>query len=164
MKIKSLLIALGVGLGVTLNVMAASQDKYTLPDRYLVNEKAYLAEYPQLQKVMDVMIAETEKQLAKPQNDILHNRVCTVLVYQMAKDGKLSKDDTYLAVAGDLLHNITKNDKTRVLTDPKIVGGIDAVVKNCAPRVTSRIHRNSGPTLRFLPTLSSATTSVRCTT
>jgi hypothetical protein len=129
MKIKSLLVALGVGLGVTLNVMAASQDKYTLPDRYLVNEKAYLAEYPQLQKVMDVMIAETEKQLAKPQNDILHNRVCTVLVYQMAKDGKLSKEDTYLAVAGDLLHNITKNDKTRVLTDPKIVEGIDAVVK-----------------------------------
>ncbi len=107
------------------------QDAYSLPGQYLELENQYLKEFPQLQKVMDVMIVETKKQYAKPENDILHNRVCTALVYQMAKDGKqLTNEETRLAIAGDLLHNIAKGDKTRVLTDKNHLEKVDAVVKN----------------------------------
>ncbi len=128
MKLPKTLICIGLGLILSGTCLAALQDKYELPDNYLALEKQYLKEFPKLQDVMDVMIVETEKQLPKPQNDILHNRVCTALVYDMAKDAKLSDQDTYLAVAGDLLHNIAKGDKKQVLTDADYLAELDAVV------------------------------------
>ena len=101
----------------TLSI-AASQDKYSLPEPYLGWERAYLEEIPQLQKVMDVMIQTTVRQMEKPDQDILHNRICSAIVYRMAEDEKLSTKEKKLAVAADLLHNISKAEKGLVLTDP----------------------------------------------
>ena len=47
--------------------VAASQDKYSLPEPYLAWEKAYLKEFPELQGLMDVMIATTVQQLKDPE-------------------------------------------------------------------------------------------------
>lgn len=105
-------------LGATALAIAGSQDKYSLPEPYLGWERAYLEEIPQLQKVMDVMIQTTVRQQEKPDQDILHNRICSTIVYQMAKDEKLSTEQKKLAVTADLLHNISKAEKGLVLTDP----------------------------------------------
>lgn len=129
MRLPKLLLAAAVGFCISLPSLAALQDKYSLPEQYLKSEQAYLKEFPKLQDVMDIMIVETEKQLPKPQNDILHNRVCTALVYEMAKEEGMKPDDVFIAVAGDIMHNITKADKTAVLTDKEKLAKADAMVK-----------------------------------
>ncbi len=110
-------IILCVTLLVSAPVFAASQDKYSLPEPYINWESAYLQKFPELQRIMDAMLEMTAKQLKKPEQDILHNRICSALVYKMALDHNLSSDQQRLAVAGDLLHNISKEDNDAVLTD-----------------------------------------------
>ena len=107
---------------------AATQDKYELPEPYMSLERQYLKAFPELQKVMNVMIEKTAQQLKNPEQDILHNRVCSALVYKMAVDNKLSTKYQKLAIAGDLLHNISKEDKKDVLTDPVILNQADLMV------------------------------------
>ena len=109
-------------------VFAASQDRYQLPEPYMSLEQQYLKAFPELQKVMNIMIEKTVQQIEKPEQDILHNRVCSALVYKMAVDNKLSAKLQKLAVAGDLLHNISKEDKKDVLTDPMQLNLADQMV------------------------------------
>jgi hypothetical protein len=98
--------------------MAGTQDKYALPEPYLAWEKTYLKEFPELQGLMDVMIATAVQQLKDPTSDILHNRVCSALAYEMAKP--LSKQERKLAIGADILHNIAKEDKAALLTNPEV--------------------------------------------
>jgi hypothetical protein len=97
---------------------AASQDTYGLPEPYLGWEKGFLKEFPPLQGLMDTMIGTTVMQLKAPEADILHNRVCAALAYEMAK--ALPKQERMLAVATDILHNISKEDKGAVLTNTEV--------------------------------------------
>jgi hypothetical protein len=120
------LIAMLCVAGMAGIAVAASQDKYGLPEPYLAWEKAYLSEFPELQGLMDVMIATTVKQLKDPGADILHNRVCSALAYEMAKP--LSKPERKLAIATDILHNISKEDKAAVLTNPEVLAKATAMV------------------------------------
>jgi len=119
-------IALAFVFGMAGIAVAASQDKYSLPEPYLAWEKAYLKEFPELQGLMDVMIRTTVAQLKDPESDILHNRVCSALAYEMAK--KLSKAERKLAVVTDILHNISKEDKAAVLTNPEVLAKATAMV------------------------------------
>jgi len=119
-------IALAFVFGMAGIAVAASQDKYSLPEPYLAWEKAYLKEFPELQGLMDVMIRTTVAQLKDPESDILHNRVCSALAYEMAK--KLSKAERKLAVVTDLLHNISKEDKGAVLTNPEVLAKATGMV------------------------------------
>ena len=119
-------IALAFVFGMAGIAVAASQDKYGLPEPYLAWEKAYLNEFPELQGLMDVMIATTVQQLKDPEADILHNRVCSALAYEMAK--KLSKAERKLAVVTDIFHNISKEDKAAVLTNPEVLAKATAMV------------------------------------
>lgn len=112
------LIAAVCLVGMAGIAAAASQDRYDLPEPYLGLEKGFLREFPALQGIMDVMIDTTAAQLKAPEADILHNRVCSALAYDMAKI--LSKEERRLAVAADLLHNISKEDKGAVLTNPEV--------------------------------------------
>ncbi|OPY91577.1 MAG: hypothetical protein A4E73_01920 [Syntrophaceae bacterium PtaU1.Bin231] len=105
---------------------AATQDKYALPEPYLAWEKAYLKEFPELQGLMDVMIDTTVKQLKDPEADILHNRVCSALAYEMAKT--LNKQERKLAIATDILHNISKEDRGAVLTNPEVLAKATGMV------------------------------------
>jgi hypothetical protein len=118
MRLIAGLIAMLCIAGMAGTAAAASQDKYSLPEPYLTLEKAYLKEFPKLQGLMDTMIATAVAQIKAPEADILHNRVCAALAYEMAK--KLSKDQRRLAVATDILHNISKEDKGAVLTNPEV--------------------------------------------
>jgi len=120
------LIAVLCVVGTAGIAAAASQDKYGLPEPYLAWEKAYLTEFPELQGLMDVMIRTTVAQLKDPEADILHNRVCSALACEMAK--KLSKAERKLAVVTDLLHNISKEDKAAVLTNPEVLAKATAMV------------------------------------
>jgi hypothetical protein len=113
-----LLIAAVCVVGMAGVAVAASQDKYTLPEPYLAWEKGFIREFSLLQGIMDTMINTTVMQLKAPEADILHNRVCSALAYEMAKE--LSKEERKLAVAADILHNISKEDKGAVLTNPEI--------------------------------------------
>lgn len=114
--------ALGMSLVFVANlifscaVLAQSQTPYDLAEPYLGWEQSYLRGHPALQKIMDTMVQTTARQLKEPEQDILHNRICAALVYHMAVAQGLSKDDQNLAVAGDLLHNISKEEKAAVLT------------------------------------------------
>jgi hypothetical protein len=119
-------IALSFVFGMAGIAVAASQDKYGLPEPYLAWEKAYLKEFPELQGLMDVMIRTTVAQLKDPESDILHNRVCSALAYEMAK--KLSKAERKLAVVTDIFHNISKEDKAAVLTNPEVLAKATAMV------------------------------------
>ena len=119
-------IALAFVFGMAGIAAAASQDKYGLPEPYLAWEKAYLKEFPELQGLMDIMIGTTVKQLKDPEADILHNRVCSALAYEMAK--KLSKAERKLAVVTDIFHNISKEDKAAVLTNPEMLAKATAMV------------------------------------
>ncbi len=119
-------ITLALVFGMAGIAAAASQDKYGLPEPYLAWEKAYLTEFPELQGLMDIMIRTTVEQLKDPEADILHNRVCSALACEMAK--KLSKAERKLAVATDILHNISKEDKTAVLTNPEVLAKATAMV------------------------------------
>ena len=110
-------------LGFSMLVMAtmttaATQDKFDLPEPYLGWEKSYLKEFPDLQRFLDVMITTTATQLQNPSEDILHNRVCSALAYEMSKE--LPSEKRKLAIATDILHNIAKEEKTAVLTDPQV--------------------------------------------
>ena len=119
-------IALAFVFGMAGIAAAASQDKYGLPEPYLAWEKAYLKEFPELQGLMDIMIGTTVKQLKDPEADILHNRVCSALAYEMAK--KLSKAERKLAVVTDIFHNISKEDKAAVLTNPEMLAKATGMV------------------------------------
>jgi len=119
-------IALAFVFGMAGIAVAATQDKYGLPEPYLAWEKAYLKEFPELQGLMDIMIDTTVKQLKDPEADILHNRVCSALACEMAK--KLSKAERKLAVATDILHNISKEDKAAVLTNPEMLAKATGMV------------------------------------
>jgi hypothetical protein len=110
-------------------VEAATQDKYDLPEPYLAWEKAYLKEFPQLQGIMDVMIQTTISQMKEPKEDILHNRVCSAIAYWLAKEQKMPKEAQRLAVIGDLLHNINKEEKEAVLTNPDLMNQANLMVK-----------------------------------
>ena len=107
---------------------AASQDKYPLPQPYLNWENQYLREFPELQRLMDVMIVTSTRQLKDPTQDILHNRVCSALAHRMAMEMKLSPADRKLAIATDLLHNISKEERSMVLTDPRIMKQASAMM------------------------------------
>jgi hypothetical protein len=120
------LIAVLCVAGMAGIAAAATQDKYGLPEPYLAWEKAYLKEFPELQGLMDIMIATTVKQLKDPEADILHNRVCSALAYEMAK--KLTKAERKLAVVTDIFHNISKEDKAAVLTNPEVLAKATAMV------------------------------------
>ncbi len=120
-KLFSALFSLTLGLALLVMVnraIAGAQDKFDLPEPYLGWEKSYLNEFPDLQKFLDVMITTTATQLQYPSEDILHNRVCSALAYQMSKE--LSSEKKKLAIATDILHNIAKEEKTAVLTDPQV--------------------------------------------
>jgi hypothetical protein len=118
--------ALALVFGMAGIAAAATQDKYGLPEPYLAWEKAYLKEFPELQGLMDIMIRTTVAQLKAPEADILHNRVCSALAYEMAKP--LSKPERKLAIATDILHNISKEDKAAVLTNPEVLAKATAMV------------------------------------
>ena len=120
-NMKRVIIYLIAMLGVAWTAgiaMAGTQDKYALPEPYLAWEKTYLKEFPELQGLMDVMIATAVQQLKDPTSDILHNRVCSALAYEMAKP--LSKPERKLAIGADILHNIAKEDKAALLTNPEV--------------------------------------------
>jgi len=126
---KKLTLGLIALLGVAWtasNALAATQDKYPLPEPYLTSEKAYLKEFPQLQGLMDVMIATAVEQLKDPTSDILHNRVCSALAFDMGKS--LSKQERQLAIGADILHNISKEDKAALLTNPEVYAKASAMV------------------------------------
>ena len=97
---------------------AGIQDKFDLPEPYLSWEKSYLKEFPDLQKFLEIMITTTAAQLQNPSEDILHNRVCSALAYEMSK--ALPSQKRKLAIATDILHNIAKEEKSAVLTDPQV--------------------------------------------
>jgi hypothetical protein len=124
--------AFAVGAALALlaqgSAFAASQDKYGLSLPSLGWESTYLKEFPDTQKVMDRMIEITVRQLKEPEQDILHNRICSALAYKMALDRKLAKADQRLAVVTDILHNIDKEETDAVLTNPKVFGEIAAMV------------------------------------
>src|SRR5688572_17856195 len=93
------------------------QDRYALREPYSAWERVYLGDFPGVQRVMDVMVETTARQLPDPAQDILHNRVCAAIAHGMATDMGLASNDRRLIVAGELLHNIAKEDRAQVLTD-----------------------------------------------
>jgi len=120
-RLFSALFNLALGFSMLLMANAAiggTQDKFGIPEPYLGWEKSYLNEFPDLQKFLDVMITTTANQLQNPSEDILHNRVCSALAYEMSKE--LPSEKRKLAIATDILHNIAKEEKTAVLTDPQV--------------------------------------------
>jgi hypothetical protein len=115
--------ALGLTLGfsmlmITNTATAGTQDKFDLPVPYLSWEKSYLQEFPALQKFLEVMITTTATQIQNPAEDILHNRVCSALAYEMSKE--LPPEKRKLAIVTDILHNIAKEEKSTVLTDLQV--------------------------------------------
>jgi len=120
------LVAVGLVFGASGIAGAASQGKHGLPEPYLALEKDYLKEFPELQGLMDIMIGTTVAQLKDPEADILHNRVCSALAYEMSK--KLPESERRLAVATDILHNISKEDKAAVLTNPEMLAKATGMV------------------------------------
>lgn len=122
------LAAAMLALGAAGAAGAGTQDKYGLPEPYLAWEKGFLSEFPELQGMLDIMIEKTAAQLKNPDADILHNRVCSALAYEMAKG--LSKPERKLAVVTDIFHNIAKEDKSAVLTDPAWLAKSSAMVAN----------------------------------
>ena len=115
-----LFVAISLALMFMLGgeALAVMQDKYDLPEPYLTWERAYLKEFPELQKLMEIMISTTVDQLKNPGEDILHNRVCSALAYEMSQN--LSPQERKLAVATDLFHNIAKEEEGAVLTEPGV--------------------------------------------
>lgn len=120
------LVVVALVFGAASIAAAASQGKYGLPEPYLAWENAYLIEFPELQGLMDIMIGTTVAQLKDPEADILHNRVCSALAYEMAK--KLPREERKLAVVTDILHNISKEDKAAVLTNPEMLAKATGMV------------------------------------
>ncbi len=117
----SAMLSLTLGLSMLMmvsTVIAGAQDRFDLPEPYLGWEKSYLKEFPDLQKFLEIMIATTATQLQNPSEDILHNRVCSALAYEMSKE--LPSQKRKLAIATDILHNIAKEEKSAVLADPQV--------------------------------------------
>jgi hypothetical protein len=115
------LLSFTLGFGVFMmanTAIAETQDRFDLPEPYLTWEKSYLKEFPDLQKFLEIMITTTTTQIQNASEDILHNRVCSALAYEMSKE--LPPEKRRLAIATDLLHNIAKEEKSAVLTDPKV--------------------------------------------
>jgi len=108
--------------------LAASQDRFELPQPYRDWERQYLEDFPDLQRVMDVMVDTSARQLKDPSQDILHNRICSALAHKMALDMKLRPADRRLAIATDLLHNISKEERPLLLTDAKVLKQASALV------------------------------------
>lgn len=127
------LIVIAALLVLPLSGWAASQDKFELPQPYLNWERQYLKDFPDLQRVMDVMVETSTRQLKDPSQDILHNRVCSALAHRMGEDMKLRAADRKLAIVTDLLHNISKEERPMVLTD--------AAVLNQASDMVSRLRK-----------------------
>jgi hypothetical protein len=120
-KLFSALLSLTLGFAMlfTANMtIAGVEERFALPEPYLSWEKSYLNEFPDLQKFLEIMITTTATQLQNPSEDILHNRVCSALAYEMSKE--LPPEKRRLAIATDILHNIAKEEKSAVLTDPKV--------------------------------------------
>jgi hypothetical protein len=120
-KYLSALLCLTLGFSMLMMANTATagiQDKFDLPEPYLSWEKSYLKEFPDLQKFLEIMITTTAAQLQNPSEDILHNRVCSALAYEMSKE--LPSQQRKLAIATDILHNIAKEEKSAVLTDPQV--------------------------------------------
>jgi hypothetical protein len=115
------LLCLILGFGMLMmadTATAGIQDRFNLPEPYLGWEKSYLIEFPDLQKFLEIMITTTAAQLQNPSEDILHNRVCSALAYEMSRE--LPPEKRKLAIATDILHNIAKEEKSAVLTDPQV--------------------------------------------
>lgn len=108
--------------------LAASQDSYQLPEPYLGWEKQYLQSSPDLQNLMDVMTANSNAMLKKPDQDILHNRVCAAIAAKMAKDRQGSPELARLGPATDILHNIAKDNKALVLSKPEVLAAVGELV------------------------------------
>jgi len=127
---KKLLIGLFlIGLAILPGIAgAAQQDEYELPEPYAGLEKAYLKEFPELQRLMDIMVTTYKGQLSDASQDILHVRVCSALVYRMANMLKLPDKERMLALATDLLHDITKQDKKAVLTDAGVYAQSEVMI------------------------------------
>ncbi len=122
-----------IGLGILMMVFSFEgagagqmQKKFNLPEPYLTWEKAYLSEFPDLQRLLDTMINTAGEQLKNPGEDILHNRVCSALAYEMAKS--LSPKERRLVIATDILHNIAKEEAAAVLTDPGVFNYASGIV------------------------------------
>jgi len=114
-----LTLTLGFCMLIMANTtIAGTQDKFGLPEPYLAWEKSYLSEFPDLQKFLETMITTAAAQLQNPSEDILHNRVCSAFAYERSKE--LPPEKKRLAIATDILHNIAKEEKTAVLTDPQV--------------------------------------------
>lgn len=113
---------------VTSLTGAAMQNRFELPQPYLDWERAYLKDFPELQRVMDRMVVASVRQMQDPTQDILHNRVCAALAYKMASGPKLKRGEQKLAVLTDLLHNISKEATPFVLTDSGVLGQASRLV------------------------------------
>ncbi|MCJ7785265.1 MAG: hypothetical protein MUP41_15135, partial [Desulfobacterales bacterium] len=88
-KLFSALLSFTLGFGMLImanTTIAGTQDRFDLPEPYLSWEKSYLEEFPDLQKFLEIMITTTATQLQNPSEDILHNRVCSALAYEMSKE------------------------------------------------------------------------------
>lgn len=107
---------------------AGSQDRFELPQPYLGWERQYLQDFPELRRVLDVMVETSARQLEDPSQDILHNRVCSALAHRMALEMGLAPAERRLAIAADLLHNISKEERALVLTDPPMRRRASAMV------------------------------------
>ena len=127
-KLTFALILLVLGPGDAGLAGAGAQDPYDLPKPYLSWERTYLGQFPRLQGIMDAMVKITVGQLKEPEQDILHNRVTSALVYKMALDLKLPQDTQNLALVADLLHNIDKEEKAAVLTDAEVMRQCDDMI------------------------------------
>ena len=114
---------------LVLTARAAPQDRFDLPQPYLSWERQYLKDFPDLQRVMDIMVETSVRQLKDPSQDILHNRVCAALAQRMASDMKLRPAERKLAIVTDLLHNISKEERPLVLTDARILQQASALVE-----------------------------------
>lgn len=108
--------------------LQAQLNRHALPAAFGTKERAYLAAFPDLGVVLRRMIEITQEQLKDPAQDILHNRVCAALAYQMAVDSGLSAREQRLAIAADLLHNIAKEEKAMLLSDAGVRGRVGTMV------------------------------------
>lgn len=113
-----------------------------MPQPYLEWERQYLRDFPELQRLMDVMVETSARQLKDPSQDILHNRVCSALAHKMAADMKLRPADRKLAIATDLLHNISKEERSLVLTDAKVLKQASDLVAQL--REAGQLRRSPG--------------------
>lgn len=122
-RISNLVLGVAWGLFLSGSAFAAAQDAYELPEPYVTWEKAYVKEFPAIQGLMDAMAANSKEMLSKPSDwdqDILHNRVCAAIAYKMAVDRKSMAELRKLGPVTDILHNISKDNKKLVLSDPEV--------------------------------------------